>query len=96
MVDGQIGVLGRNVLKLVVQEQSQDHELVLNLSHQEMESLVQERNHKKFLVKTLHARVIDKVFMKYCKINNLIKRLLYVINIFNNIHRMYRHRHYRR
>ena len=57
MVGGPIGVLGRNVLKLVVQEQSQDHELVLNLSHQEMESLVQERIHKTLLVKRQHATV---------------------------------------
>ena len=57
---GPIGVLGRNVLRLVVPEQSQGHDLVLNQSHQEMESLVQERNRKTLLVKILHARVIKK------------------------------------
>ena len=54
---GPIGVLGRIVLKLVVQEQSQDHELVLIPNHQEMESLVPERIHKTLPVKRQHARV---------------------------------------
>ena len=57
---GPIGVLGRNVLRLVVPGQSQGHDLVLNQSHQEMESRVQERNHKTLLVKKLYARVITK------------------------------------
>ena len=69
---GPIGVLGRNVLRLVVPEQSLGHDLVLNQSHQETESLVQERNHRILLVKTLHARVIKKYLLSILELDSVL------------------------
>ena len=83
MVDGPIGVLGRNVLRLVVPGQSQGHDLVLNQSHQEMESRVQERNHKTLLVKRQHARVRKIVFTKYSKAQYTLSKDYHMLFIFS-------------